>query len=180
MGRKTLPAVPSAHPSLRGGEARSPFPSSLPKDSLEGADSARAREYPSSVAMRSSGEALGPAGRAFRLAMALCCASPLPARGPCCPSAAPAVGATSPRASPRQASHGPRLVFFQVNSLDGTSNIGSIIRKWNGLVSAMADADHFDIHFPLDLDVRMKAMIFGACFLIVSLSALDFTSRRVI
>uniref|UniRef100_A0A2K6GHZ3 Phospholipid scramblase n=1 Tax=Propithecus coquereli TaxID=379532 RepID=A0A2K6GHZ3_PROCO len=55
---------------------------------------------------------------------------------------------------------------FEVKSLDGVSNIGSIIRKWNGLVSAMADADHFDIHFPLDLDVKMKGMIFGACFLI--------------
>ncbi|XP_008051130.1 phospholipid scramblase 4 [Carlito syrichta] len=55
---------------------------------------------------------------------------------------------------------------FEIKSLDGASNIGSIIRKWNGLLSAMADADHFDIHFPLDLDVKMKAMIFGACFLI--------------
>ncbi|XP_012617860.1 phospholipid scramblase 4 isoform X2 [Microcebus murinus] len=55
---------------------------------------------------------------------------------------------------------------FEVKSLDDVSNIGSIIRKWNGLISAMEDADHFDIHFPLDLDVKMKAMIFGACFLI--------------
>ncbi|XP_054441141.1 phospholipid scramblase 4 [Pteronotus mesoamericanus] len=55
---------------------------------------------------------------------------------------------------------------FEVKSLDGVSNIGSIIRKWNGLISAMGNADHFDIHFPLDLDVKMKAMIFGACFLI--------------
>uniref|UniRef100_A0A452S4J4 Phospholipid scramblase n=1 Tax=Ursus americanus TaxID=9643 RepID=A0A452S4J4_URSAM len=55
---------------------------------------------------------------------------------------------------------------FEVKSLDGMSNVGSIIRKWNGLLSAMGDADHFEIHFPLDLDVKMKAMIFGACFLI--------------
>ncbi|KAM9604823.1 phospholipid scramblase 4 isoform 1-T7 [Trichechus inunguis] len=55
---------------------------------------------------------------------------------------------------------------FEIQSLDGVFNIGNIIRKWNGLLSAMADADHFDIHFPLDLDVKMKAMIFGACFLI--------------
>ncbi|XP_022357407.1 phospholipid scramblase 4-like [Enhydra lutris kenyoni] len=55
---------------------------------------------------------------------------------------------------------------FEVKSLDGMSSIGSIIRKWNGLLSAMGDADHFEIHFPLDLDVKMKAMIFGACFLI--------------
>ncbi|XP_012861570.2 phospholipid scramblase 4 isoform X1 [Echinops telfairi] len=55
---------------------------------------------------------------------------------------------------------------FEIKSLDGVSNIGNIIRKWNGLISAMADADQFDINFPLDLDVKMKAMIFGACFLI--------------
>lgn len=55
---------------------------------------------------------------------------------------------------------------FEVTSLDGASSVGSIIRKWNGLMSAMGQADHFDIRFPLDLDVKMKAMIFGACFLI--------------
>lgn len=55
---------------------------------------------------------------------------------------------------------------FEVKSLDGVSSIGSIVRKWNGLMSAMGNADHFDISFPVDLDVRMKAMIFGACFLI--------------
>ncbi|XP_037381724.1 phospholipid scramblase 4 [Talpa occidentalis] len=69
--------------------------------------------------------------------------------------------------------HGPCLTYgcgsdsvFEVQSLDGISTVGSIIRKWNGVLSTMADADHFDIHFPLDLDVKMKAMIFGACFLI--------------
>uniref|UniRef100_A0A8B9Y9F1 Phospholipid scramblase n=1 Tax=Bos mutus grunniens TaxID=30521 RepID=A0A8B9Y9F1_BOSMU len=51
--------------------------------------------------------------------------------------------------------------------LDGISSMGSITRKWNGMLSAMSDADHFEIHFPLDLDVTIKAMIFGACFLIV-------------
>ncbi|XP_029423382.1 phospholipid scramblase 4 [Nannospalax galili] len=55
---------------------------------------------------------------------------------------------------------------FEVNSLDGVSHIGSIIRKWNGFLSTMGNADHFEIRFPLDLDVKMKAMVFGACFLI--------------
>lgn len=55
---------------------------------------------------------------------------------------------------------------FEVNSLDGKCRVGSIVRQWNGVLSTMADADHFDIHFPLDMDVKMKAMIFGACFLI--------------
>lgn len=30
------------------------------------------------------------------------------------------------------------------------------------------DADYFGITFPMDLDVRMKAVMLGACFLIVS------------
>ncbi|KAM5291841.1 phospholipid scramblase 4 [Ctenodactylus gundi] len=55
---------------------------------------------------------------------------------------------------------------FEVKSLDGAFSTGSIIRKWNGLLSTMGDADHFDIHFPMELDVKMKAVIFGACFLI--------------
>nr|KAF6283949.1 phospholipid scramblase 4 [Pipistrellus kuhlii] len=55
---------------------------------------------------------------------------------------------------------------FQVRGIDGVSSAGSVVRKWHGLMSAMGQADHYDVHFPLDLDVRMKAMIFGACFLI--------------
>lgn len=65
--------------------------------------------------------------------------------------------------------HNIPLLALQVSTLDGASNIGSIIRKWNGFLSTMGNADHFEIRFPLDLDVKMKAMIFGACFLIVSL-----------
>jgi len=30
------------------------------------------------------------------------------------------------------------------------------------------DADFFGVTFPMDLDVRMKAVMLGACFLIVS------------
>ncbi|KAG8511411.1 Phospholipid scramblase 4 [Galemys pyrenaicus] len=69
---------------------------------------------------------------------------------------------------------------FEVKSLDGISSVGSIIRKWNGVLSTMADADHFDIHFTLDLDVKMKAMIFGACFLIVSLLILSYPETSIL
>ncbi|XP_053455833.1 phospholipid scramblase 4-like isoform X1 [Nycticebus coucang] len=55
---------------------------------------------------------------------------------------------------------------YEVTSPDGVSHIGRIIRQWRGVLSLTTDADHFDIQFPLDLDVKMKAMIFGACFLI--------------
>ena len=71
---------------------------------------------------------------------------------------------------PLDAFHKVLFLALQIISLDGASNIGSIIRKWNGFLSTMGNADHFEILFPLDLDVKMKAMIFGSCFLIVSFS----------
>jgi hypothetical protein len=36
------------------------------------------------------------------------------------------------------------------------------------LREAFTDADYFGITFPMDLDVKMKAVMIGACFLIVS------------
>ncbi|XP_044523549.1 phospholipid scramblase 4-like [Gracilinanus agilis] len=57
-------------------------------------------------------------------------------------------------------------IVYRVKSLDGT-NIGSISRQWPGcLQEAVADIDNFEISFPLDLNITMKAMIFAACFLI--------------
>lgn len=48
--------------------------------------------------------------------------------------------------------------------------VGKISKQWTGLVrEAFTDADNFGIQFPLDLDVKMKAVMLGACFLIVSL-----------
>lgn len=47
--------------------------------------------------------------------------------------------------------------------------VGKISKQWSGLVREMfTDADFFGINFPMDLDVRMKAVMLGACFLIVS------------
>ncbi|XP_033258611.2 phospholipid scramblase 2-like [Orcinus orca] len=59
-------------------------------------------------------------------------------------------------------------VEFKVKSLNGVSNVGSVTQKWNGVLSAMSDADHFEVHFPLDLDVMMKAIFSGACFLMMT------------
>lgn len=48
--------------------------------------------------------------------------------------------------------------------------VGKISKQWSGLVREMfTDVDNFGIQFPLDLDVKMKAVMLGACFLIVSL-----------
>lgn len=60
-------------------------------------------------------------------------------------------------------------VEFKVVSADGNTELGKISKQWSGLIREMfTDADYFGITFPMDLDVRMKAVMLGACFLIVS------------
>lgn len=52
-------------------------------------------------------------------------------------------------------------------SADGQNQVGRISKQWTGLVKeAFTDADNFGITFPMDLDVKMKAVVLGACFLI--------------
>ncbi|CAH2247030.1 phospholipid scramblase 1-like [Pelobates cultripes] len=58
-------------------------------------------------------------------------------------------------------------VNFELTSLDGTSQVGRISKQWTGLVKeTFTDADNFGVQFPMDLDVKMKAVVLGACFLI--------------
>ena len=58
-------------------------------------------------------------------------------------------------------------VEFQVLSPDGSTEVGKISKQWSGFLrEAFTDADVFGINFPIDLDVRMKAVLLGACFLI--------------
>jgi len=58
-------------------------------------------------------------------------------------------------------------VEFEVMSPDGQSNVGKISKQWSGfLKEAFTDADIFGINFPVDLDVKMKAVLLGACMLI--------------
>jgi hypothetical protein len=46
--------------------------------------------------------------------------------------------------------------------------VGLISKQWSGIArEAFTDADLFGISFPMDLDVKMKAVMLGACFLIV-------------
>uniref|UniRef100_A0A8C3A7J1 Phospholipid scramblase n=1 Tax=Cyclopterus lumpus TaxID=8103 RepID=A0A8C3A7J1_CYCLU len=55
-------------------------------------------------------------------------------------------------------------VNFEVRSEDGSVR-GS--KQWSGLLKEVfTDTDNFGIQFPLDLDVKMKAVLMGACFLI--------------
>lgn len=58
-------------------------------------------------------------------------------------------------------------VNFEVMSMDETSKVGTISKQWTGFVrEAFTDADNFGIKFPLDLDVKIKGVLLGACFLI--------------
>ncbi|XP_053209675.1 phospholipid scramblase 2-like [Panonychus citri] len=58
-------------------------------------------------------------------------------------------------------------VDFKVYSCDGETQIGRIAKKWSGCVKeCCTDADNFGVSFPMDLDVNLKAVLLGACFLI--------------
>jgi hypothetical protein len=58
-------------------------------------------------------------------------------------------------------------VEFQVLAKDGSTEVGKISKEWGGLLrEGFTDADNFGIKFPSDLDVRMKAVVLGALFLI--------------
>lgn len=58
-------------------------------------------------------------------------------------------------------------IDFEIKSLDEQTVVGKISKQWSGIVrEAFTDADNFGIQFPLDLDVKIKAVMLGACFLI--------------
>ncbi len=54
-----------------------------------------------------------------------------------------------------------------ISAGDDRSEIGVITKQWSGLLrEGWTDADNFGVTFPVDLDVRMKAVLLGAVFLI--------------
>ncbi|XP_076240585.1 phospholipid scramblase 1 [Calliopsis andreniformis] len=58
-------------------------------------------------------------------------------------------------------------VTFKVRSADGEHRVGVIKKEWSGIGREMfTDSDNFGISFPLDLDVKIKAVLLGACLLI--------------
>ncbi|EDV26177.1 uncharacterized protein TRIADDRAFT_24205 [Trichoplax adhaerens] len=58
-------------------------------------------------------------------------------------------------------------VNFEVLPLEGETPVGKITKQWSGfLKEAYTDADNFGITFPMDLDVKIKATLLGAVFLI--------------
>lgn len=59
--------------------------------------------------------------------------------------------------------------FMQVYTPDKAHEVGKISKQWSGFVREyFTSADNFGITFPMDLDVKMKANMIGALFLIVS------------
>jgi hypothetical protein len=62
-----------------------------------------------------------------------------------------------------------KLPNLKVFSDSTGQRVGKISKQWSGLAKEMfTDADNFGISFPMDLDVRIKAVLLGAVFLIVS------------
>ncbi|XP_037614764.1 phospholipid scramblase 2-like isoform X1 [Sebastes umbrosus] len=58
-------------------------------------------------------------------------------------------------------------VNFELKAKDGNKSIGRISKQWSGLLKEVfTDTDNFGIQFPLDMDVKMKAVLMGATFLI--------------
>ncbi|XP_027789540.2 phospholipid scramblase 1-like [Marmota flaviventris] len=58
-------------------------------------------------------------------------------------------------------------IDFEVKSLDKGTVVGKISKQWAGFIKELfTNSDNFGIQFPLDLDVKMKAVMLGACFLI--------------
>ncbi|XP_044288631.1 phospholipid scramblase 1-like isoform X2 [Varanus komodoensis] len=58
-------------------------------------------------------------------------------------------------------------ILFQVKALDEIAVLGTISRKWTGMArEAATDASIFNVTFPADLDIKMKAIVIGACFLL--------------
>lgn len=63
---------------------------------------------------------------------------------------------------------------LQIVSMNGTE-VGRISKQWSGLTREFfTTADYFGINFPMDLDVRMKAVMLGACMLIVIYETIKF------
>lgn len=62
---------------------------------------------------------------------------------------------------------GPILHPWTFQIRRGEQEIGRITKKWSGLLKeGFTDADNFGIEFPVDWDVKLKALFLGAVFLI--------------
>ncbi len=61
----------------------------------------------------------------------------------------------------------------------GQQSIGRITKQKSGFIKkCISDATNFCIQFPVDMDVKMKAVLLGACFLIVSIKQINLVIHR--
>ena len=59
-----------------------------------------------------------------------------------------------------------RDVNYPILTPDG-DEIGKVAKQFSGVARELiTDADNFSVSFPVDLDVKIKAVLFGAVFLI--------------
>ncbi|XP_068960810.1 phospholipid scramblase 1-like [Petaurus breviceps papuanus] len=58
-------------------------------------------------------------------------------------------------------------IDFNIKSLNEETVVGKITKQWTGIIKEVfSDTDNFAIQFLIDLDVKVKAVMLGACFLI--------------
>ncbi|KAK4470636.1 hypothetical protein MN116_006171 [Schistosoma mekongi] len=58
-------------------------------------------------------------------------------------------------------------IVFKITTADGDVEIGRITKVWTNIIQELfTDADNFGISFPMDLDVKIKAVLLAAVFLI--------------
>lgn len=68
---------------------------------------------------------------------------------------------------------------MQVKALNEMTTIGKISKYWSGFVNnVFTNTANFGIQVPVDLDVRIKAVMIGACFLIVSVQGGEADPQR--
>lgn len=70
----------------------------------------------------------------------------------------------------KTSSHLAFILALQIKSIDKQHSVGVITKKWSGLAREFfKDGNSFGVGFPVDLDVKIKAVLLGACFLVVSI-----------
>ena len=73
-----------------------------------------------------------------------------------------------------------KIVIVGCNSLSVSLQVGKISKRRSGVLKeAFTDADNFGISFPMDLDVKIKATLLGAVFLI-DFMFFEVTKRKMI
>ncbi|XP_055341626.1 phospholipid scramblase 1-like isoform X2 [Paramacrobiotus metropolitanus] len=59
-----------------------------------------------------------------------------------------------------------RDVEFKILDPEGENQVGRIAKKWSGIQEFFTDADNFAIEFPSNVDIKGKATLLAACFMI--------------